>query len=105
MQEWLCRLTFESNSLVVGQVEDVYSDSCQVRDVNWIAFSSPDQELRADVKIRYRHEAAPATVVPQGTDSAFVRFDERQRAVTPGQSAVFYAGEVVVGGGVIGSHS
>jgi len=102
---YVVSLDFENNSLVVGQAEDVFSDSCRVRDVNWIACSSPDRELRADVKIRYRHEAAPATVVPQETGRVLVRFDSPQRAMTPGQSAVFYAGDVVVGGGIIGSQA
>jgi tRNA-specific 2-thiouridylase len=57
--------------------------------------------LRVRVKIRHRHEAAPALVEKSGDDEVLVTFDEPQRAITPGQATVFYDGDVVVGGGWI----
>ena len=57
--------------------------------------------MRVQVKIRHRHEPAWATLEPAGTDEALATFDEPQRAVTPGQSAVFYDGDEVAGGGWI----
>ena len=61
----------------------------------------PDSPLRLGVKIRHRHEPASATVEAVGGDEAMVSFDQPQRAITPGQAAVFYDGDVVVGGGWI----
>jgi tRNA-specific 2-thiouridylase len=60
-----------------------------------------ETEMRAQVKIRHRHEPAWATLQPVGDDEVEVRFDEPVRAVTPGQAAVFYAGDEVIGGGWI----
>jgi tRNA-uridine 2-sulfurtransferase len=69
--------------------------------VNWIAVPELEAPVRAEVKIRHRHEAATATVHPAGHGRARVVFDEPQRAVTPGQAAVFYQGGLVLGGGWI----
>jgi tRNA-specific 2-thiouridylase len=57
--------------------------------------------MRVRVKIRHRHEAAPATLEKSGADQVLVTFDQAQRAITPGQAAVFYDGDTVVGGGWI----
>jgi tRNA-uridine 2-sulfurtransferase len=59
------------------------------------------EPMRVSVKIRHRHEAAPATLEKIGADEILVTFDQAQRAITPGQAAVFYDGDVVVGGGWI----
>jgi tRNA-specific 2-thiouridylase len=74
-----------------------------VRDVNWISIAAPAAPLRAEVKIRNKHHAAAATLLPVSRNGAGleVRFDEPQRAVTPGQGAVFYSGDLVLGGGWI----
>jgi len=87
----------------VGRNEDLLRGSAVVRDVNWIAFeSAPPAPLRTEVKIRNKHAAAAATIVPQPEAGLVeVRFDEPQRAVTPGQAAVFYQGDLVLGGGWI----
>jgi tRNA-specific 2-thiouridylase len=75
----------------------------RVKDVNWISITAPAAPLRAEVKIRNKHAAAPATLHPGTSDSGRieVRFDEPQRAITPGQGAVFYSGDLVLGGGWI----
>jgi tRNA-specific 2-thiouridylase len=73
-----------------------------VRDVNWISIAPPSAPVRAEVKIRNKHAAANATLTPMNDSSRVeVRFDEPQRAVTPGQGAVFYSGDLVLGGGWI----
>ena len=92
-----------ANRVIVGENDELFSSLCEVRDVNWISVTSPAEPVRAHVKVRHRHEAAAATVEPLGTAAARIRFDEPQRAITPGQGAVFYSGELVLGGGWIGT--
>ena len=70
-------------------------------DGNWIAFSDPPDRMRLDIKIRYNAKEVPGLVLPKSQNMAEVTFDMPQRAVTPGQSAVFYDNDVVVGGGII----
>jgi len=87
--------------VIVGDDAELRSDACDVRDINWISFAKLDAPVRAAVKIRHRHDPAAATIEPVDATSARVRFDEPQRAITPGQGAVFYSGDVVLGGGWI----
>src|SRR6266404_6514666 len=87
--------------VVVGRNEDLLRASMHVRDVNWISIAAPAAPLRAEVKIRNKHAAAAATLHPTTNGAVEVRFDEPQRAVTPGQGAVFYSGDLVLGGGWI----
>jgi tRNA-specific 2-thiouridylase len=68
---------------------------------NFISIDDLRQPMRVNVKIRHRHEAAPALIEKTGPDEILVTFDEPQRAITPGQAAVFYDGDNVVGGGWI----
>jgi tRNA-uridine 2-sulfurtransferase len=98
---YVVELDRAANRVVVGDDADLRSDVCEVRDVNWISCASPEAPVRAAVKIRHRHEPAAATVEPIDATSARLRFDEPQRAITPGQAAVFYSGDVVLGGGWI----
>ncbi|HVB87261.1 MAG TPA: tRNA 2-thiouridine(34) synthase MnmA [Candidatus Dormibacteraeota bacterium] len=88
----------ERNRLVVGEDAELRSDTCEVRDVNWIAFQQPDGPIQAAVRIRNRHQPAEAEITPLSTTTARVKFREPQRAITPGQAAVFYSGEKVLGG-------
>jgi tRNA-specific 2-thiouridylase len=87
--------------VIVGEESELRRDTCEVRDVNWIAWEILREPLEAQVKIRYRHAPAAATVEPAGPSGARVHFHEPQRAITPGQAAVFYSGEQVLGGGWI----
>ena len=93
----------DSRTVVVGDEEDLASAVLIARDVNWLSIPAPAAPLRASVKIRYRHQEAPATVKPLSGERVEIRFDAAQRAVTPGQAAVFYDGEVCLGGGWIES--
>ena len=98
---YVVRLDPERNAIVVGPDAAVWRDTCEVRDINWIAFDHPPDQLRAKVKIRYLHKEQDATLRPTGDETAEIRFDEPQRAITPGQAAVFYDGDIVLGGGTI----
>jgi tRNA-specific 2-thiouridylase len=89
------------NRLVVGEDADLRSTICEVRDVNWIAFEYPQEPVDAQVRIRNRHEPADAQIEAIDKTTARVTFCEPQRAITPGQAAVFYSGERVLGGGWI----
>jgi tRNA-uridine 2-sulfurtransferase len=89
------------NRLVVGEDADLRSTICEVRDVNWIAFENPQEPVEAQVRIRNRHEPAGAQIESTGKSTARVTFREPQRAITPGQAAVLYSGERVLGGGWI----
>jgi tRNA-specific 2-thiouridylase len=93
----------DTDTIVVGDESELYSNRIEVTDINWMALSNPSDMFCADVKIRYLHKPARATVVPGPDETAEVVFDEPQRAATPGQSAVFYDGDIVLGGGLIES--
>jgi tRNA-specific 2-thiouridylase len=92
-----------NNRLIVGEDSDLRRQTCEVHSVNWIPFSSPDGAIRAKVRIRNRHEPAEAEITPLDAITARICFREPQRAITPGQAAVFYWGEQVLGGGWIAS--
>jgi tRNA-specific 2-thiouridylase len=89
------------NRVVVGEEDELLRDEFTTAGVNWIALDNPGEDVRAEVRVRYRHTAAPATITPLADNRAHVRFDESQRAITPGQATVFYRGDEVVGGGWI----
>jgi tRNA-uridine 2-sulfurtransferase len=90
-----------ANRLVVGEDRELRSAACEVRNVNWISFAMPGAPIGARVRIRNRHEPAEAEITPLGDSAARITFLEPQRAITPGQAAVFYSGEQVLGGGWI----
>ena len=89
-----------ANRLIVGEKEDLLSSICTVEGINWInrPAASP---ITASVKIRYQHEPAPATIELHEQQTATIRFQTAQQAITPGQGAVFYIGDEVIGGGWI----
>ncbi|MCB6992695.1 tRNA 2-thiouridine(34) synthase MnmA [bacterium 210820-DFI.6.37] len=99
---YVCGKELDTNRIVLGLNEDLFSRSFSVRDVNWIACDVPRSGLDLKVKIRYRQQEQAARVIPTGDDTVQVEFTEPQRAITKGQAAVFYDGDVVVGGGRIG---
>jgi tRNA-specific 2-thiouridylase len=89
------------NRVVVGSQEELLREEFMAAGTNWIAFDEPNAPVRAEVRVRYRHEAAPATITAKEGGRAHIVFDEPQRAITPGQATVFYRGDEVVGGGWI----
>lgn len=82
---------------------ELWRRSFTVSEVNWVSIAAPKKELTLSVRIRYLAKEKSASIVPLGDDRAQVIFEREERAITPGQSAVFYDGEYVLGGGVIES--
>lgn len=91
----------EKNRVVVGEDDVLRKTDCELADVNWVSIEKPGASLRVFAKIRHKHEPAPATIEPLDSNRACVTFDAPQRAITPGQAAVFYDGDRVLGGGWI----
>jgi tRNA-specific 2-thiouridylase len=91
----------DSHRVVVGADGELLSRELRAERLNWISVARLEGEMRVRVKIRHRHEPAWATLRMDGEDCVRAVFDEAQRAITPGQSAVFYDGDEVVGGGWI----
>jgi len=90
-----------SRKVTVGPDQELATRTLRAGQLNWISIPSLTAPMRVRVKIRHRHEPAWATLVTGGQGEALATFDEPQRAVTPGQAAVFYDGDEVVGGGWI----
>jgi tRNA-specific 2-thiouridylase len=95
------------NQIIVGEADELESKEFRARGVNWVAFDEPTEPVRAQVKVRYRHDPAPATIFALPDAHARIVFDEPQRAITPGQATIFYdideADEVVGGGWIVRS--
>ncbi len=91
----------DSHAVTVGSDADLLSRELHADRLNWISIPALTQPIRVQAKIRHRHEPAWATLAPSGPDRAQVLFDEPQRAITPGQAAIFFQQDEVVGGGWI----
>ncbi len=98
---YVTRIDPEKNTVTLSFGEGLFTDTVRVKDVNLIALDKIDGPLRVEAKIRYRHPAQPATVTRPDENTLLLRFDQPQRAVTRGQSAVLYLGDTVLGGGII----
>jgi tRNA-uridine 2-sulfurtransferase len=90
-----------TNTLIVGTHEELGSHELTARDVNWLSGERPQEPFRADVKIRYTAREAEGLVTPIDGNQAQVQFDAPQRDITAGQAAVFFQGDVMIGGGII----
>ena len=93
------------NRVIVGDEQELYRREARVRELNWVSIAPPAEPVRCQVKVRHKHVAAPATLHPESEAEVRLVFDEPQRALTPGQAAVFYAAadspepDLVLGGG------
>ena len=90
----------DKNQVIVGEENELYTKEFKVTDINLLLFDKIDNEIEVDVKTRYSSKTAKAKII-QEEDIIKVKFDEPQRAITPGQSAVFYIDDIVLGGGKI----
>ncbi len=101
---YVCRIDAVANTVTLGDPDDVCADFAKASDFNWISGKAPDSEIRCKVRLRYKQQEQWATVRPVGQESGCdveIRFDEPQRAITPGQAAVLYDEDIVLGGGTI----
>jgi tRNA-specific 2-thiouridylase len=98
---YVIQISGGNKQVVVGGEDQLYSRTLRARRVNLIVVDGLREPMRVAVKIRHRHEPAPAVIERTGDDEILATFDEPQRAITPGQAAVFYDGDIVVGGGWI----
>ncbi len=98
---YVVQVDAKNNRVVVGSSDDLLKQDMTVNRVNWISIPELTEPLRVTVKIRSRAEEAPATLTRNEDGTVLVTFEQAQRAVTPGQAAVFYDGDLVVGGGWI----
>jgi tRNA-uridine 2-sulfurtransferase len=91
----------QNNTVIIGEKQDVYAGEFIVSDLNWITFEKLMEPLMVKTRIRYLHHEAEAIIKPAEGDKVIVKFTEPQMAITPGQAAVFYDDDMVVGGGTI----
>ena len=98
---YVVKIDAEKNEVVLGSNEDLFTREFFVSEMNWISGETPDKSFKCQAKIRYRHKEQDAEVFPLPDGTVRVVFDEPQRAITAGQAAVLYDGDVVLGGGVI----
>jgi tRNA-specific 2-thiouridylase len=98
---YVIQIKNDTRQVVVGKDEELYSRTLSTHRVNLISTAELREPMRVAVKIRHKHQPAPAMIESTGPDQIQVTFDQPQRAITPGQGAVFYDGDIVVGGGWI----
>ena len=99
---YVVSIDIKRNILIVGYKKDLLLKKCKVIKINWIN-QEPTSLIKVYVRIRYRHKAVEASLLPMGEQTAIVKFKNPQSAITPGQGAVFYTGDEVIGGGWIES--
>lgn len=98
---YVCGICPEKNTVLLGKQEELFQNIVYVKNFHWILGETPKESFRCKAKIRYRQQEQWALVTPLGDSMTKIEFDEKQRAITPGQAAVLYDGDVVLGGGEI----
>ena len=91
----------ETNEVVIGTNEESLTYTLRAKHLNFMSIEDLKEPMRVFTKIRYNHKGAWCTIEKIGEDEILCRFEEQQRAITPGQAVVFYDGEYVLGGGTI----
>ncbi len=98
---YVVRIDAQENAIYVGENDDLFKSNFIVSNSNWIAFDCLEKEMECKIKIRYQHQPQDGRISPLTKDKVMVKFKKPERAITPGQSAVFYQDDVVLGGGII----
>ena len=98
---YVVRIDVENNRVVLGSNDDLFTDTLTADDARWTMTTPPTQPFNAQVRVRYHGKNVPAVVTPAGNNTFTVKFEEPVRAITPGQAAVIYSGDEVLGGGTI----
>jgi len=100
-RKYVIEMDKKHNTITLGEEKDLYRKELRLSHLNFISGNLPSQPLKVEAKIRYNCKGSSATIYPQDQNMVLVIFDEPQRAITPGQSAVFYLEDVLLGGGII----
>lgn len=100
-RRYVCRICPQDNTVTLGTAEELFSREAVAEEFHWISGEVPIAPVRCKAKLRYRHLEQPVTVMPLENGRVALEFDEPQRAITPGQAAVLYDGDVVLGGGTL----
>ena len=98
---YVCGISSQSGNIVLGRECDLFCKEAEIADFNWISGDAPHNGFSCKAKIRYRQQEQPAYVTPIGNSRVRINFEKPQRAITPGQAAVLYDGDIVLGGGTI----
>ncbi len=98
---YVVKIDKAQNRVVLGKEDDLYSQTIHVSSVNWVSIQAPEKPTRVSAKLRYAHQGASATVFPASGNKVRVKFDSPERSITPGQAAVFYQDDILLGGGRI----
>ena len=98
---YVVKIDKEHNKIVLGKEDDLYSKTIFVSSVNWVSISAPVSPIITSVKLRSAHHGAIATLIPGSGNNVRLELENPERAVTPGQSAVFYQNDILLGGGKI----
>ena len=98
---YVCDICARENKVVLGSNKDLFDDTLFVKDFNWISGVCPKEAVKCKVKIRYRQKEQDVILYPLEKGTVKIKFDNPQRAITSGQAAVAYDGDIVLGGGVI----
>lgn len=98
---YVIKINSHRNVITLGDNKDLYKDKLLVKDLSFISGDKLSDSMKVEVKIRYNSKKSPANISPYHEDKVLINFEKPQRAITPGQSAVFHQGDVVIGGGII----
>lgn len=100
-RRYVIKINSQENSIILGKEEDLYQNKLIIKDLNFISGDKLSDAIKVEVKIRYNCKKSSAIISPYEDDKILIDFEKPQRAITPGQSAVFYQGDIVIGGGII----